>query len=93
MGGIRDVYRLHRKELGGILDDRARYDRLVELNVQEQCINVFKIPEVQTASRAARVYIHGWVFDISTGRLHDLELDLEKLMAGVEPIYRVEEAR
>ena len=37
---IRDIYRLHREELDAIADEQQRYDRLVELNVQEQCITV-----------------------------------------------------
>jgi len=43
---IRDVYRTHRIELNGIEDQEQRYQRLVELNVQEQCINVIKTAEV-----------------------------------------------
>src|SRR5690606_21140019 len=45
--GVRDVYRLHRTELNAISDDRKRYDRLVELNVEEQCINVIKTAALQ----------------------------------------------
>ena len=37
---IRDVFRLHRNELDAIEDEDQKYRRLVELNVQEQCINV-----------------------------------------------------
>src|SRR5690606_26838052 len=39
---IRDVYRLHRVELNSIQDQQKKYDRLVELNVQEQCVNLIK---------------------------------------------------
>src|SRR6478609_11898623 len=39
---IRDVYRLHEAELDAIADEGERYDRLVELNVIEQCRNVIK---------------------------------------------------
>jgi len=44
---IRDVYRLHQNELDAIKDEQKRYDRLIELNVQEQCINVIKMAVVQ----------------------------------------------
>lgn len=44
---IKDAYRLHKKELDGIHDLRARQHRLVELNVIEQCLNVFKTAVVQ----------------------------------------------
>jgi hypothetical protein len=44
---VRDVYRLHEKELDAIPDMKDRYNRLVELNVYEQCLNVIKTAEVQ----------------------------------------------
>jgi len=46
---IRDVYRIHRHELDIIEDEDLRYKRLVELNVQEQCVNVLKTADVQKA--------------------------------------------
>lgn len=48
---IRDVYRIHKNELNAIEDEDARYKRLVELNVQEQCINVIKTAQVQKATK------------------------------------------
>ena len=42
LSNIRDVYRLHQEELDAIEDEHLRYDRLVELNVQEQCLNSSK---------------------------------------------------
>ncbi len=44
---LRDVRRLHRAELEAIPDDHQRFDRLVELNVLEQCMNIIKIDHVQ----------------------------------------------
>ena len=44
---IRDVYRLHSSELNAIKDPEQRHRRLVELNVIEQCINLFKTGVVQ----------------------------------------------
>ncbi len=46
---IRDVYRLHKEELNAIADENARYNRLVELNVQEQCVNLIKTAAIQEA--------------------------------------------
>ncbi len=88
---IRDVFRLHQEELRSIRNYRKRYDRLVEINVQEQCINVLKSPEVQGGIRTGNVHVHGWVFDFSTGRIKDLELDLDQIMANLKSIYRIEE--
>jgi carbonic anhydrase len=86
---IRDVYRLHQNELDAITDTDKRYNRLVELNVQEQCINIIKTPDVQKAWKERRLDVHGWVFDIKTGRLIDLKIDLEKILKQIMTIYRI----
>jgi carbonic anhydrase len=85
---IRDVYRLHRQELDAIEDDHARYDRLVELNVQEQCVNVIKTAAVQQ-SYVEKGYptVHGWVYDLYTGRLIDLKIDFEGILHNIQEIY------
>jgi carbonic anhydrase len=44
---VRDVYRLHKEELDSIEDDEDRHRRLVELNVLEQCLNLYKTSVVQ----------------------------------------------
>ena len=86
---IRDVYRTHRTELNAITDEEQRYKRLVELNVQEQCINVIKTAEVQRAYRNRGITVHGWVFDVHTGRLIDLKIDFPKVLENVMEIYRL----
>ena len=86
---IRDVYRLHREELNAIADDGARYDRLVELNVQEQCVNVIKTASVQQAYRARGIQVHGWVFDVRSGQLVDLKIDFPKILSQIMEIYRL----
>ncbi|MCH7400699.1 carbonic anhydrase [Belliella kenyensis] len=84
---IRDVYRLHKKELNAIEDESARYNRLVELNVQEQCVNVLKTAVVQKAVRKRGLKVHGWVFDVAEGKLIDLKLDHEKILKEIREIY------
>ncbi len=85
---LRDVYRFHKAELDAIKEDQARFDRLVELNVLEQCFNIMKIDHVQRAwYNSGFPTVHGWVFDVRTGRLKDLELDLGKEFAGIRSIY------
>lgn len=86
---IRDVYRLHNKELNAIQDEEARYKRLVELNVQEQCINVIKTAAVQKANSEREITVHGWVFDIHSGGLIDLEIDFDKILQNIMEIYRL----
>lgn len=86
---IRDVYRIHNEELNQIEDEDDRYKRLVELNVQEQCINVIKTAEVQSAYRDRNITVHGWVFDINSGKLIDLKIDFASLLEHVMEIYRL----
>jgi len=86
---IRDVYRLHKTELDGIADEEARYMRLVELNVQEQCINVLKTPDVQRAFEDQGLTVHGWVFDINSGKLIDLDISFEEKMRDIQEIYKI----
>jgi len=87
---IRDVYRMHKQELNDINNEEDRYKRLVELNVQEQCINVIKTAEVQRAYRDRNITVHGWVFDIHSGKLIDLEINFNKILEDVMEIYRLE---
>jgi carbonic anhydrase len=85
---IRDVYRLHANELDAIADDAQRYRRLVELNVEEQCVNVIKTSFVQKSYRAHGFpKVHGWVYDLRDGILRDLELPFEKILDDVRRIY------
>ena len=86
---IRDVYRLHKEELNAIKDTDARYDRLVELNVQEQCVNLIKTAAVQEAYRERGLMVHGWVFDIRTGKLIDLKIDFQKELQSIREIYNL----
>lgn len=85
---VRDVYRLHKKELSGISNEEHRYQRLVQLNVQEQCLNVIKTAAVQEAYAATgKPVVHGWVFDLSTGELIDLKVDFQGMLQQVKEIY------
>jgi len=86
---IRDVYRLHRTELNAIEDMDSRYDRLVELNVQEQCVNLIKTAAVQEAYRERGLVVHGWVLDIRNGKLTDLKINFEKELGSIIEIYNL----
>ena len=85
--GIRDVYRTHKTELNSITDETAKYNRLVELNVEEQCINLIKTADVQKAYKERGLKVHGCVFDIHSGKLIDLHVDFEKIMHDIMEIY------
>ncbi len=87
---IRDVYRIHREELNGIDDEDKKYDRLVELNVQEQCVNLIKTAAVQKAFRDRGLKVYGWVFDVHTGKLIDLNIDFEGILNNIMEIYHLD---
>ncbi len=84
---IRDVYRIHVDELDAIKNEDERYNRLVELNVQEQCINVIKTAVVQKAYYERNITIHGWVFDVHSGKLIDLKIDFPEILKDIMKIY------
>lgn len=86
---IRDVYRLHKDELALVTDEEEKYKRLVELNVQEQCVNVIKTPDVQRAIKERGLTVHGWVFDVHSGELIDLKIDFDKILEHIMEIYRI----
>ncbi|MDH3202145.1 MAG: carbonic anhydrase [Myxococcales bacterium] len=88
---IRDVYRLHQEQLDAIEDTDARYRRLIELNIREQCVNVIKTAVVQkTYLRTGHPTVHGWVYDISNGLLRDLEIPFGKILERIQEIYRLD---
>lgn len=85
---IRDVYRLHFDHLESIEDEDARFNRLIELNVQEQCVNILKYIAVQKAIlQNTNFSVHGWVFDVRTGLIKDLEIDVGQILKEIGKIY------
>ena len=93
---IRDVSRLHKAELEAIDDFEQRHRRLVELNVVEQCLNVYKTAVVQRKRLethgdpdVAFAYprIHGLVFDPAEGILKKLPIDYTEQIAELGAIY------
>ena len=70
---IKEVYDKHNYELKNVSDETARFDRLVELNVEEQVKNLSKTTIVQRAwANRDLPHIHGWVFDMKTGIIKEV---------------------
>ena len=98
---IRDSYRLHKAELDEIPDLRERQRKLVELNVIEQCLNVFKTAVVQRRRvetyEAAKVpgslytfsepVVHAFVYEPTTGQAKKLEVDFRKYLKELADVY------
>ena len=76
---IKDVYRLHFKELDALKDTKLRADRLVELNVIEQVQDLGKTSIVQNAwKREQPLHLHGWVYDVKDGLIKDLDVNFKR---------------
>ncbi|CAH0490247.1 unnamed protein product [Peronospora farinosa] len=87
---IRDVVRIHTKELQEIDDHEQRMRRTVELNTIEQCINVFKIGLVQRHQvKYGFPRIHGLVYDIKNGELNEMDIDFESYVQKYQSIYKL----
>lgn len=69
---IKDIYHHHKSEIEMDSDPVRRTDRLVEINVMEQVHNLAKTSIVQRAwKEEQRPVIHGWVYELSTGEIHE----------------------
>ena len=74
---VQDVMQQHDAVLKNITDDALRLDKLCELNVIEQVLNVSKTTIVQNAwSRGQELAVHGWIYGINDGLLRDLNICL-----------------
>jgi carbonic anhydrase len=70
---IREVHAAHRHELDALPDQRAKLDRLCELNVIRQVQNVAADVFVQDAwARGQALSVHGWVYALGNGLVTDL---------------------
>ncbi|EGJ71514.1 Carbonate dehydratase [Bacteroides coprosuis DSM 18011] len=72
---IRDEYQTYKEELDALGDGEKRNERLVELNVLEQCKHIANNPDFQKAQKEYGVELHAFVFDLNTGKIIDLEYE------------------
>ena len=78
---IRDIERANRAELGGLADHDQMVDRLCELNVRQQVLNLANSPILKRVwDSGQQVDVHGWIYSVSNGLIHDL-----KVTHGVSP--------
>ncbi len=84
---IEDVFRFHQDELIAITDESKRVDRLVELNVMEQVLNLAKTQIVQRRwAHKQSLTLHGWVYGLTDGIIKPLN-QMESA-EGLHPVYR-----
>ncbi|GLD93749.1 hypothetical protein PINS_up002354 [Pythium insidiosum] len=87
---IRDVSRLHHKELTSIQDSEQRLNRMIELNTVEQCMNIFKIGLVQRhQAKYGFPRIHGLVYDLKSGQLKELDVDFKSYVKQYSSIFKL----
>lgn len=87
---IKDVYRFHRDEINNIPNEEARADRLVELNVREQVMNLAKTSIIQKAWKEnQKPHLHGWVYGLKDGLIKPV-FEME---AGthIDPLYEYDD--
>ncbi|MBL7703753.1 MAG: carbonic anhydrase [Ferruginibacter sp.] len=87
---IKDVQRLHREELEQIKDEEQKFNRLTELNVQEQIFNLAKTSIIQRAwKNEQRPDLHGWVYGLSDGIIKPVY----EMNAGthIDPLYEYDD--
>ncbi len=87
---IKDVYRIYREELDAITDMEARTDRLVELNVKEQVMNLAKMSTIQKAwKHENRPSLHGWAYGLKDGYIKPI-LDVEP-RTPIDPLFEYDD--
>ena len=74
---VQDVHQKHERYLGEVLPVKERLDRLCELNVIEQVVNVCQTTIVQDAwDRGQTLAVHGWVYGLQDGLLRELGMSI-----------------
>ncbi len=87
---IKDVHRFHREEVDSIKDKNLRLNRLTELNVMEQVMNLAKTSIVQKAwKHENRPDIHGWVYDLHDGIIKPV-FDMPA-KTHIDPLYEFDD--
>ncbi|MBU6446294.1 MAG: carbonic anhydrase, partial [Verrucomicrobia bacterium] len=87
---IRDIYAHHKEELDRIHNPKQRSNRLVELNVIQQVLNICHTTIIQEAwGHHQKLSVHGWVYDMESGKLKDLHVGISAI-EQIEPIFRVQ---
>lgn len=77
---IQDVRYKYDDEINGLPDYESQLDRLCELNIIEQVINVGETTIVQDAwARGQDLYVHGWIYRIAEGVYRDMNLTLKSV--------------
>jgi len=87
LGHVRDIKERHQDALDRIYEAEKRFDRLCELNVLEQSVNVCKSTVVRSAwKRKQDLTVHGWIYGLKDGLIHDLDFCVSEPAAVPEKV-------
>jgi carbonic anhydrase len=85
---VQDVLHEHEELLAKVRDENERLNRLCELNVIEQVLNVGRTTIVQSAwQRGQELVVHGWIYGLENGLLRDLNVSIDNA-EGLADVYR-----
>ena len=87
---IKDVRRFHREEIDSIPEEDLRLNKMIELNVMEQVMNLAKTSIVQKAWKQNQLpHLHGWVYDLKDG----ITKPIFEMPAGthIDPLYEFDD--
>jgi carbonic anhydrase len=84
---VEDVRQKHEKSLASVDNVFETSDRLCELNVIEQVINVCHTSIARDAwERGQELTVHGWIYGLQDGLLRDLNVNISNFQESV-PVY------
>lgn len=85
---IKEVYKMHQGEVDSISNHHEKVNRLVELNVMEQCQDLIKTSIIQKAWKDRQApEIHGWVYGLTNGLVKELTT-IKPDFYAINPIFR-----
>ena len=85
---IKEVYEKHEAEVEAITNEQSRFDRMVELNVEEQVKNLAKTTIIQKSWATNNIpHLHGWVYDLHNGLIKPI-IEIEPDEFPINEIYR-----
>lgn len=86
---IKDVYRLHEDYLNSFENEEDRFNKFVEINVQEQVFDLAKTSIVQGAWRNGQdLTLHGWTYGLNSGYVTDLDVNMSS-NNELDEVYRL----
>lgn len=89
---IKEVYKIHQKEVDEKETHADRVNKLVELNVMEQCQDLIKTSIIQKAWKTRNApEVHGWVYGLSNGLINEL-VTIKPDIEAIHPLFRYDDS-